>query len=122
MTSVLRKYAQIDARVRFFTTLTDISGIVLSVTSPIMSVTQFALADISEVFVPVASVLKDMGSSITVYDNTQPGSPHVAVYRRVQLVNGPDTEGVGGSPPDYQTFYVLTWSADGLGVGVARTG
>jgi hypothetical protein len=62
-----------------------------------------------------------MGRQITIYDDTT--SAHVAIYREVQVVNGADTEGVGGSSPAWgSNYFVKVWSANGLGVAVVRTG
>ncbi len=84
---------------------------------------------------PVGSLLKDLGRQITVYDPTIPGSPHIAIFRQVMLVNGQNVEGIPtltppGPPytPPNSFAYICTW-LDGSGRGapfvlaeVARTG
>lgn len=60
-------------------------------------------------FIPVFSLLKDLGRQITVYDSAQVGYPHVAVLRQVLYINQdalPETEGIG----DKVIFYVCTWA------------
>jgi hypothetical protein len=68
-------------------------------------------------------LLKDLGRSVTIVDAE---GRHIARYREVQRVNGSSTEGVGPivDPLDsvYGCFFVKTWSADGQGVYVVRTG
>lgn len=67
-------------------------------------------------------LLKDLGRSVTITDTT---GRHLALYRQVQRVNGPASEGVGptiGLDGPYGCFFVKVWAADGLGVYVARTG
>lgn len=65
---------------------------------------------------------KDMGRQLIILEPA--GTQHLALYRQVQLVNGPTTEGVSGDATNgYNTnIYIKTWSADGAGVFVTRTG
>ena len=68
-------------------------------------------------------LLKDLGRSVTIVDAE---GRHIARYREVQRVNGLSTEGVGpvvdSLDSAYGCFFVKTWSADGQGVYVVRTG
>jgi hypothetical protein len=69
------------------------------------------------------SLFKDMGRQVTVYDDSLPGSPHVATYRECQRVDGFQTEGVPTIEAGYQaSFWIRVWAADGSGVVVARLG
>jgi hypothetical protein len=119
MTSVLRSHAQIPVRNRYFTVIDDISGYTATTTTGgvLITPTQFLNNYNATVNVASGALLKDLGRSITIYSPTT--NLHTEVYRWVQRVNGANTEGVGGA---YNTFYINTWSADGTGVGVARTG
>jgi hypothetical protein len=79
-----------------------------------------------------ASLLKDLGRQITVYNNSTSGvvgSPHIAIFRQVMSVSGLNTEGVV-SPQDPMAptmAYICTW-VDGIRMApfvvaeVARTG
>jgi hypothetical protein len=136
MSSTLRSYAQIPARVKYFiydsgSATTDVAVPAVSIfTLPVgayASLSSKATADeVNDVAntdpsSPATSLLKDMGRQITIYDDTT--SAHVAIYREVQVVNGADTEGVGGSSPAWgSNYFVKVWSANGLGVAVVRTG
>lgn len=65
-----------------------------------------------------SGLFKDMGKTVTLIGDN---GLHVATFRKVQIVNGPDSEGV---PSDYGITYVCTWSADPntYTVQVVRTG
>jgi hypothetical protein len=135
MTSLLRTYAQIPARVKYFLWLNNEPN-----TSAIPAASAFQLtagdyATISSMSTagaidPVSTnpfgdvapgLLKDMGRQITIYDAST--SAHRAIYREVQIVDGVGSEGVGGSAPGWNsTYFVKVWSADGMGVEVVRTG
>ena len=122
MTSVLKRYAQIDPRVQFFTVLADCSGWTLDAnetSSPLMTTTAFNAAYTEDVRIPVCYLLKDLGRSITVYDPTT--SAHVAVFRQIMQVKGP----VGNEGNSTFQAYICTWD-DGSGLYnpafVARTG
>jgi len=68
------------------------------------------------------ALLKDLGRQITLVDSA---GRHTALYREVQVVDGPGSEGVGVAvAPEgpYRTFFVKVWSADGDSVYVVRTG
>ena len=67
-------------------------------------------------------LFKDMGRQITVLDTDD--ATHLAVYREVQLMAGPSTEGVDGDDTTgfRANIFVRVWAADGNGVRVARTG
>lgn len=68
------------------------------------------------------TLYKDMGRTLTVYDDTLDGNLHVATYRECQIVLGSGSEGVPVLPLYGATYWVRVWAADGTGVAVARTG
>jgi hypothetical protein len=74
------------------------------------------------VTVGAGKLFKDMGRQITVLGTDD--ATHIAVYRQVQVVDGPTTEGVGGGDANgfNANIYLRVWAADGLNVVVARTG
>ena len=79
------------------------------------------IADYDNYIPPSAGDLyKDMGRSITVVDAD---GNHLALYRNVQIVSGPGSEGVPDNSPSYDAnIYLRIWAADGLNVLVARLG
>lgn len=117
MTSVLRKYSQIDPRSAFFIVLgpslttwtVDASGS----SSPLMSITDFT-SNVSQGSIgsepPITGYrLKDLGRQITVYDETISGYPHVAVFRQVLFIDNTqlsETEGIGNGI----IFYICVWA------------
>ena len=109
MTSVLRRYAQLEPRTKYFTVLSDCSGYTLnsnSLSTPLMDVSSFVATYTNTVnFTYPSGQLQDLGRSITVYDSAITGSPHIAVFRQVMLVNGPGIEGISGI-----RAYICTWS------------
>jgi len=123
MTSVLRRYAQIEPRIKYFNVLTDVSGYTLnsgSISGPLMDASSYVAAYTKTIeFLPAAQLL-DLGRSITVYNPRVTGSPHVGLFRQVMLVKGPNIEGTSST-----IAYICTW-ADGSGLfkpaAVARTG
>jgi hypothetical protein len=127
MTSVLRRYAQIEPRVQYFSVfpLSTIDGWVLNgtaVSSPVMDICGFqgAFDDVPDKFIGYCQ-LKDLGRQITVYNGNYPGSPHVATLRQVMEVNGVNQEGISSN-----IAYICVWT-DGLNpiflaAPVARTG
>lgn len=123
MTSVLRRYSQIEPRIKYFTVLTDTSGYTLnggSISNPLMDASSYVAAYTDTVTFLSGVQLLDLGRSITVYNPTVTGSPHVGLFRQVMLVNGPNIEGTNST-----IAYICTW-ADGSGLfepaAVARTG
>lgn len=133
MTSALKKWGQIDSRIKYFIATGSVNGYTLKTgvsISDFITVTQDntvlpdgvwdEMADI----VTTGGLLKDLGRMVTVYDDTVVGNPHTAIYRQVQVVNGSMTEGVSGTPANgYKSYWIKVWSASGLGVAtVARTG
>ena len=108
MTSVLRRYLQIDPRIKYFTVLADISGYTLdagSISEPIMDVSGFELAFSRTVAYSSTVLLQDLGRSITVYDPNTTGSPHIALFRQVMLLKGSKIEGISSS-----ISYICTWA------------
>jgi hypothetical protein len=135
MSSVLRYPGQIPARIRYFLavqsyTPQDQEGTIDSgdsaITFPDGYTASIVVEDsltVNYVAFSTGDLLKDLGRNVIVVDSE---NRHIARYREVQRVNGADTEGVNGrvDPLDsaYGCFFVKTWSADGLGVYVVRTG
>lgn len=67
----------------------------------------------------VGTLFKDLGRQLLIVDAR---SNHIALFRQVQLVQGENTEGVGGVAPSWNCLFVKVWSADGKNVCVVRTG
>ena len=137
MSSVTSSFAQIAGRTKFFLATADVSGYVVPDLHSTLatSVDQTLLNADTKVGVPRNTLLKDLGRQIVLYDDeVTAGSPHLATFRQVQVVNGSTTEGVdGGAPEDfpgstvpsyYNTFYVCVSSVDQTAnpVRVVRTG
>ena len=127
MTSVLRKYSQIDPRMAYYLVLQDIRAIDTPLwqiipnqtPSSLMSITEFTTTmakytstnDSSGIIVRVGDLLKDLGRQITVYNSAITGYPHVAVFRQVLYIDqtlAAETEGVGNSV----TFYACVWAQE----------
>ena len=66
--------------------------------------------------VPAGTLLRDLRRLVVVKVSlTNP--LHASRFQRIQLIRGPTTEGVGGSPADddeWQTGYVCVWAAGGV--------
>ena len=72
MTSVLRRYAQIEPRIKYFTVLTDTSGYTLnsgSISNPLMDASSYVAAYTDTVTFMSPAQLLDLGRSITVYNS-----------------------------------------------------
>lgn len=123
MTSVLRRYSQIEPRIKYFTVITDCSGYTLdmnAISNPLMDYASFAAAYTPTITFTAPCLLQDLGRAITVYDSTITGSPHIALLRQVMLVNGPGIEGINPN-----IAYICVWSDGGPDFEtaiVARTG
>ena len=125
MTSVLKRYSQIDARIRYFTVFGGAETTVNTYT--LASGATTGVVDYEDVragaslSVPSSNtlLLKDLGRTIYVYDssvNTQdePVGPQVAILRQVQRVAGPTTGGVSGSAADnFKSYWIATWVSTG---------
>jgi alpha-tubulin suppressor-like RCC1 family protein len=65
--------------------------------------------------VPAGTLLRDLRRLVVVKVSlTNP--LHASRFQRIQLIRGPTTEGVGGSPADtdaWQTGYICVWAASG---------
>ncbi len=121
MTSVLKSFAQIPYEVKGLRALSGATAfevnVGVSLKSQMMTVDDFDAVTTSGVDIS-GKLLKDLGRFVITYDADT--SAYIAKYRAVQVVDGPDSEGV---PEDYATaLYVKVWSADGAGVRVVRTG
>jgi hypothetical protein len=64
-------------------------------------------------------LFRDMGQQVIFVDPVT--YEHLSVYRRVQKVDGVNSEGVSGITVDNQ-IYLRVWAKDGTNVRVARTG
>ncbi len=126
MTSVLKRFAQIDPSVQNFYVIGDCSGWAITpsgISSPVMSVTDFNTAFDPSSNIVAGSLLKDLGRQITVYDpSTSLASPHVAIFRQVMVMNGASNEGISN-----RIFYICVWTGSTPGTPfplarVVRTG
>lgn len=127
MTSVLRRYAQIEPRIQYFSVfpLSTVSGWKLNTNataSSLMDASSFvaAFTNTPNTFSDYY-LLKDLGRQITVYNQNIVGDPHVAILRQVMQVNGPGQEGISSN-----IAFICVWT-DGLNpvflaAPVARTG
>jgi hypothetical protein len=144
MTSVLRRYAQMDPRTQYFFVLSSPVPCYVNESTSINTSQLMTITDVSNAFLATTpqlpdyttgNLLKDMGRQITVYDPTIAGSPHIAIFRQVMLVNGFNVEGIPNSnnqPPPFvptNSFaYICTWVDDSgrpppfVLADVARTG
>lgn len=117
MSSVLRHYSQVPVRTMYLRVVAaptrqdeaisfeaGYPGAIVE--SPISS---------SVIVVAQGQLLKDLGRSVMVVNAD---GDHLALYREVLRMENAAAEGVGPTPP----FFVKVWSADGLGVIVARLG
>jgi len=129
MTSVLRKYSQIDPRFAYYLVLSDTSGgpmpmwrtVQNGITSTLMSITEFTtnlIEDTSSPIIPKAgNLLKDLGRQITVYNPAVTGYPHIALFRQVLYIDQDrtaETEGIGAQI----TFYVCVWAQESTTLSV----
>ena len=128
MTSVLRRYSQIDNRLQYFVVL-DISCIGYTYVassgisqSPVMTIANFKKAYANTTQFLVGFMVKDLGRFIHVYDPNSANNLY-QVYRQVMLV-GPQTitGSAGNEGVTTQIAYVCTWSADNTHAILSRTG
>ena len=133
MSSVLRAFDQIPARVKYFLVtgtfdteagpLVEASALDLSGATTIASLNTFVgEADMATYFTArttdyTGRLLKDLGQEIIIVNTA---GLHVARYRHALLLNNATAEGVDGVPGT--SFLVRVWAADGTNVDVARTG
>ena len=117
MTSVLKRYSQIDARTRFFVSIEAQPSITNYTITNDPTTGVVDIADVTPgVGIPAPfSLLKDLGRTIYVYDSSvatqdEPNGPQVAILRHVQVVNGLLTEGVGGTAAgNFNSYWIATW-------------
>lgn len=138
MTSVLRRYDQINPRVRcllvvaapiFDVSLNLSSGGVTAFTvpqgtfGPVDTIQDGSLASYGATLqaLTIGTLYRDMGRSLYVYDVLGAGGTQVAIFRQVKLMyNGYGSEGIySWTGP---SVYVKVWSATGFGVAVSRVG
>jgi hypothetical protein len=134
MTSILRRPSQIPVRVKYLLTVADISGISGEMISqadcfadspqsysPYSVIDDFMLEESMIVELFTGALLKDLGRTLVIKDAIT--NDHLAIFRHVQIQQGAESEGVGGSTADgWGSIWVKVWAADGTGVGVVRTG
>lgn len=125
MTSVLRRFAQINPRSQFMVVIEEagapyvIYNPVSNITSePVMAKEDFIQAyPLADLFFPAGSMIKDLGRFIHVYDPANSNNLW-QVYRQMMLVSGTAQEGISS-----KIGYVCTWSADGTSQALlARVG
>jgi len=134
MTSTLKHWSQIDPRTKYFVSFGDLSGYFYT-GSPAGGVEQDPTTFTPSVSYGPNTMMKDLGRSVTVYNQTVLlGSKLTtnSIFRQVQLVKGANTGGVSGgvhtptlgeqSFNDWKTFWIRVWAADGIVAPVARTG
>ena len=140
MSSTIRSPSQIGVRTKYLLAFADSSGARVSVDlNDIASFTLapgtgagntiITIADLQNLGASARSVSKgelyrDMGRQILIVDDM---GTHLTLYREVQLVSGPSTEGVdleGTTPESYKAnIFVRVWAAEGgYNVVVARLG
>jgi hypothetical protein len=126
MSSALKKWGQIDSRIKFFIATGDVTGYTLTIalTDHVTDASENAVFTSATTIVGAGKLLKDLGRMITVYADATTGNPHTAIYRQVQEVNGALSGGVGGSGANgFKSYWIKVWSASGTGnAPVARTG
>ncbi len=132
MSSVHSYISQISGRVKYFISLADVSGYAVSATGSTQSLmTSTAFSSNVPVLVgafpllPAGTLLRDMGKSITVINDST--KQQTSVYRLVEKeASNPEQlgEGAAASTPAVSTsvFYVRVWDSNSEGVRVARTG
>jgi hypothetical protein len=122
MSSVLGTISQISPQMRYLFAVTSTKAWTSQTATPLVAESQF-----SSVFTAIPdlsgnTLLRDMGKTTVL---TNPVGMHVATLRRVQLVYGPDTEGVPDNWDTNGQFYVSIWTDDpttDYKVSVVRTG
>lgn len=114
MTSVLRRYAQIDPQSQNVIVIADANFYEYDVTqsilsSPVMSYTDFkaAYGNNTGVF-PAGALLKDMGRFIHVYDPTIRNNK-IYIFRQMMEINGATVEGISD-----KIGYVCTWASSSI--------
>lgn len=125
MTSALKKWGQIDSRIKYFMAFGDVSGWNYAGEATDLLDSTTAATEFTRVRkISANSLMKDLGRSITVYNDGVVGYPHTMIYRQIQLVNGSTTGGVGGTPANgYNSYWIKVWSDTGADIAkVARTG
>ena len=127
MSSVQTAFAQIGPREKYFIVT---SGAASAVDVPpgnsaaggldsLVSATEFTAGSTPNATLATGTLLKDLGRSITVYDDTT--LLKVAVYRKVAVVSGgPTSEGDATFGGD--DIYALVWSTYPADIVIARVG
>ena len=110
MSSLLSFYNQIEPQVKNFLALATTTVYTPTTNARIessMTTTSFSSSTTTSTY-PSQTQFKDMGKFVMTFNSQQ---QHIGLYRLVQYVKGPTTEGV---PPSYPTqkFYIQVWAAD----------
>lgn len=119
MTSVLKRYSQIDARIRYFANVDPPQQLTTYTITNAPTTGVVDIADVTSDIPLSAPLVKDLGRTIYVYDSSvatqdEPIGPQVAVLRQVQVVNGSLTEGVGGTAAgNFNSYWIATWVSGG---------
>ena len=110
MSSLLNFFDQVDSQAKNFVALNTTTVYTPKANARIesnMSESSFTSATTTSTYA-TSTQFKDMGKFVMTYNTQQ---LHTGLYRLVQYVRGPVTEGV---PPSYPTqkFYIQVWAAD----------
>ena len=133
MTSVLKRYSQIDERTRYLIAEAAVNTYTLrgNVTTGVIDISGILTETVGGI--QTGTFLKDLGRVVYVHDpflkDESPVGPRVAVLRQVQVVNGEGSGGVGGNAANmFKSYWIATWVSIGLTPGridlanVSRTG
>lgn len=123
MTSVLKRYSQIDPRMQYMVILdTSAGGHTFNITantvsSPVMTIANFTAAYPQTVVFLAGDMVKDLGRQINVY-NPSNNNVLYQIFRQVMLVSGIRYEGISS-----KIAYICTWDANGdTQIRLARCG
>jgi hypothetical protein len=151
MTSVLSSFGQIHTQSKYFIAVnTNTATVSTSINPSDPTIAAFSLGSLlgpvalapgdvttdaaiiatsgyTTVQINQGTLFRDLGRKVVICDQLGAGATQLAIYRQMQIVNGPLTEGNPGPTGmgAYPTIYVKVWSADGSeldSVCVARTG
>ena len=132
MSSVQSAYAQIGPREKYLVVTLGSSAVLVTVDDGDVVTSSMGFeafddattAAAGTAAVATGQLYRDLGKTVVVHDDTTLLA--VAKYQKVQLVNGPDSEGVGNF--ELADAYLLVWRAGAVaangaaGTGVARVG
>ncbi len=108
MTSTLATISQINPEVKYiFAVSITKAWVPTSKLSSYLYESDFSSLFTGITDIPANTQMRDMGKFITVINTS---GMHVATLRRVQTVNGPDTEGVPNNWNGNGQYYVSVWT------------